>query len=156
MYQIYNFSDELRYDICSFTCHLNSNLFVSSFNIPVSLKMQSNHYWNCCSTFAASVKQVDITTNARNILSILEKDASLDQRVTALKLLAQWTGKTNKNQHAKHAVPSRLGPREDEMVITQLLLDDYLREDFHFTPYSTISYVLPGELSCLRCNIQPA
>ena len=35
--------------------------------------------------------------------------------------------------------------REDyERVVVHLLLEGVLREDFHFTPYSTISYVLPG------------
>ena len=35
--------------------------------------------------------------------------------------------------------------REDcERVIVDMLLEGVLREDFHFTPYSTISYLLPG------------
>ena len=35
--------------------------------------------------------------------------------------------------------------REDcERVVVYLLLEGVLREDFHFTPYSTISYLVPG------------
>ena len=31
-----------------------------------------------------------------------------------------------------------------ECVITQLLYEQVLVEDYHFTPYSTITYILPG------------
>lgn len=31
-----------------------------------------------------------------------------------------------------------------ETVLAHLLLEGYLKEDFHFTPYNTISYLLPG------------
>ena len=34
--------------------------------------------------------------------------------------------------------------KEYEYIIIHLLLEGYLREDFHFTPYNTISYILPG------------
>ena len=35
--------------------------------------------------------------------------------------------------------------REDcERVMVDLLLEAVLREDFHFTPYSTLTYLLPG------------
>ena len=31
-----------------------------------------------------------------------------------------------------------------EHIVASLLIDGYLREDFHYTPYNTISYILPG------------
>jgi len=34
-----------------------------------------------------------------------------------------------------------------ETVLAHLLLEGYLKEDFHFTPYNTISYLLPGDRS---------
>lgn len=34
-----------------------------------------------------------------------------------------------------------------ETVIAHLLIEGYLREDFHFTPYSTISYIVAAERS---------
>ena len=34
--------------------------------------------------------------------------------------------------------------------VDSLLIDGYLREDFHYTPYSTISYVLPGNRQNIR------
>lgn len=37
-----------------------------------------------------------------------------------------------------------LSREECERVVVNLLLEGVLREDFHFTPYSTISYLLPG------------
>ncbi|VDK34456.1 unnamed protein product [Gongylonema pulchrum] len=44
---------------------------------------------------------------------------------------------------------SRMSRELIEYVIAKLILDGYLKEDFHFTPYSIISYVVPGERSSL-------
>lgn len=40
--------------------------------------------------------------------------------------------------------PPDLSREDCERVVVYLLLEGVLREDFHFTPYSTISYILAG------------
>ena len=37
-----------------------------------------------------------------------------------------------------------------EHIVASLLIDGYLREDFHYTPYNTISYILPGNRTNIR------
>ena len=34
-----------------------------------------------------------------------------------------------------------------EHIVASLIIDGYLKEDFHYTPYNTISYILPGNRS---------
>ena len=41
--------------------------------------------------------------------------------------------------------PSQLSDRTQiEHVVASLLIGGQLKEDFHYTPYNTISYILPG------------
>ena len=48
-------------------------------------------------------------------------------------------------------------PRDQcDSILAYLLLEGYLKEDFHFTPYSTISYIVLGTIylnftHCLCC-----
>jgi len=58
-----------------------------------------------------------------------------------------WFGKGNKkNRHVQVSVP-KLSRNICEIVAARLLIDEYLKEEFHFTPYSTISYLVPGHRS---------
>ena len=41
------------------------------------------------------------------------------------------------------AVP-RLSAGQAEGLLAHMLVQDYLQEDFHFTAYSTICYIVPG------------
>ncbi|VDN00387.1 unnamed protein product [Thelazia callipaeda] len=42
-----------------------------------------------------------------------------------------------------------LGRETIEILIAKLILDKYLEEHFHYTPYSIISYVVLGERSTI-------
>ena len=37
-----------------------------------------------------------------------------------------------------------------ETVVAQLLIEHYLKEDFHFTPYNTISYMNAGDRKIVK------
>lgn len=57
-------------------------------------------------------------------------------------ILDIWFGKNNKIK-CKVATPKF--PREKaENILATLLIKGILKEDFHFTPYSTISYMKAG------------
>jgi ATP-dependent DNA helicase Q1 len=53
------------------------------------------------------------------------------QRLTALKLIEQINIKT-------------MIKIDLQRLILQMIIDQYLKEDFHFTPYNTICYIVPG------------
>ena len=96
----------------------------------------------------------DLTKEAQKILNILENAKKIEERVTLNKLLDAWNGKGNKKLRVND-VPVRMSPSKPAIALVDcqrflihLLLDGVLNEDFHFTPFSTISYLVPG----LRAN----
>lgn len=88
--------------------------------------------------------QRDITNYCKDIIRILEHASSLSERVTANKLVDAWCGKGQSNLRVRDVKAPDLSREDCERVIVDMLLEGVLREDFHFTPYSTISYLLPG------------
>ena len=89
-------------------------------------------------------KPRDITKYCLDVLKVLEQAASLSERVTANKLVDAWFGKGQTSLRVREVKPPDLTREDCERVIVDMLLEGVLREDFHFTPYSTISYLLPG------------
>ncbi|XP_068611493.1 ATP-dependent DNA helicase Q1 [Brachionichthys hirsutus] len=86
---------------------------------------------------------VDITQHARQVVRIVEAAASEDKKLTPLKLVEAWMGKGPAK--SRKMIQTTTMPRlKVESVIVQLLLRDYIREDFSFTPYTTHFYVKLG------------
>ena len=81
---------------------------------------------HCCSN--------DVTAHAKTLLQLVEKAGSAKERLTFLKLLELWRSQGN----------VVLTVESCERVIMNMLLEGVLKEDFHFTPYSTISYLVAG------------
>lgn len=76
------------------------------------------------------------------VYEILDKAASKDVRLTSQKVLEALTGKGAVQNRGEGS--SKLSRSECELLIASLLLEGAIREDFHFTPYSTISYLVIG------------
>jgi len=86
----------------------------------------------CCS--GQSTASEDVTSHCKSILTILDSKAASKERLTFLKLLDLWKGKGC----------GPLAASSCEQVIMNMLIEGILKEDFHFTPYSTISYIVAG------------
>ncbi|XP_069544289.1 ATP-dependent DNA helicase Q1 isoform X1 [Brachyistius frenatus] len=86
---------------------------------------------------------VDITQHARQVVQILELAASMEEKLTPLKLVEAWTGK-GPAKRRKMIQTTTLSRPQAEAVIVRLLLQGYLREDFSFTPYTTYFYMKLG------------
>ncbi|XP_040886471.1 ATP-dependent DNA helicase Q1 isoform X2 [Toxotes jaculatrix] len=86
---------------------------------------------------------VDITQHARQVLQIVELATSMDEKLTPLKLVEAWMGK-GPAKRRKMIETTMLSRQQAEAVIVQLLLQEYLREDFSFTPYTTYFYMKLG------------
>lgn len=102
---------------------------------------------NCDST-ASFTKDVDVTKHVREIYKILEAAAAAGEQMTAIKLLDAWTGKGGGARKWKERGATRTDlPRERcESVVTFCLLEGYLSERFHTTPYAYISYLEAGPM----------
>jgi len=95
-------------------------------------------------TGPSSFEALDITHYCLDLLKILHQAASLSERVTAIKLVDAWCGKGQTSLRMRDVKTPDLSREDCERVVVYLLLEGVLREDFHFTPYSTISYLVPG------------
>lgn len=94
---------------------------------------------------------VDITQHARQVVQILEVAASMDERMTPLKLIEAWTGK-GPAKHRKLIETTSLPRCQAETVVVRLLQQGYLREYFSFTPYTTHFYLKLGRKAPLLKN----
>ena len=95
----------------------------------------------------------NIAHHARSLVTILAQASNTDQRLTGLKLVDAWLGRGGSValRVPGLAPPKGLDRAGAEGVVVQLILGGYLKEDFHFTPYNTISYLLPGNLYFFLC-----
>lgn len=111
-----------------------------------------DHLWsktgNChkmCDVCQLADKDSDETLTELNCISeasivfkILEKNLGKDKRLTANKLADLVSTEISKSKE----LPNKLNKEHSEQLIIELLLKKYLREEFSYTPYSTICYLV--------------
>ncbi|KAM4747169.1 ATP-dependent DNA helicase Q1 [Rhinophrynus dorsalis] len=105
---------------------------------------------NCCSE--KTYDKVDITKYSRDIVKILDQAHQMDEKLTPLKLIDAWTGKGASKLRVSDVQPPKLPRNEIERIIAHLLLQQYIKEDFSFTAYATISYIKRGPKADLLKN----
>ncbi|CAF0835104.1 unnamed protein product [Rotaria sordida] len=88
-----------------------------------------NQMCDVCTRPSTYITKRNCCQEASIIIDYLEKNKK--QRLTPLKLIEQISIKT-------------MIKIDIQRLILQLIIDQYLKEDFHFTPYSTVCYVIPG------------
>lgn len=91
-----------------------------------------------------NVPAVDVTDYAEAAVGILKAAAPKEIRVTALKLVEALQGKGANNTKLAGWKGGKLKKDQVEQLVAWLLVEGYLREDMHYTPYSVISYLVPG------------
>ncbi|CAG0900156.1 unnamed protein product [Darwinula stevensoni] len=89
-------------------------------------------------------KEMDITNHFLSLCTVFEVAASRKIRLTGAKLVGAWMGSPGNGLKVNLPHPPLSTRGMCERVIAHLLIEGYLQEDFHFTPYNTISYILPG------------
>lgn len=102
-----------------------------------------NKMCDVCASPTSVSREVELKDHCKTLAIIIENASNQDTKLTAQKLLDAWflKGPVNLRHTGKEPNFSRtLG----EDVITYLILEGYLEEDFHFTAYSTISYIKHG------------
>nr|XP_008257780.1 ATP-dependent DNA helicase Q1 [Oryctolagus cuniculus]XP_051706806.1 ATP-dependent DNA helicase Q1 [Oryctolagus cuniculus]XP_051706807.1 ATP-dependent DNA helicase Q1 [Oryctolagus cuniculus] len=96
-----------------------------------------------------SYEKKNVTEHCRDLIKILKQAEELNEKLTPLKLMDSWMGKgASKLRVAGVSAP--LLPREElEKMIAHFLLQQYLKEDYSFTAYATISYLKIGPKASL-------
>ncbi|XP_053319517.1 ATP-dependent DNA helicase Q1 [Spea bombifrons] len=97
-------------------------------------------------------ENVDITDHSRDILKILDQAQKMNEKLTPLKLIDAWMGKGASKLRVSGVQPPKLPRDQIERIIAHLLLQKYIKEDFSFTAYATISYVKVGPKAALLRN----
>ena len=94
----------------------------------------------------------NLINEALFVLEILEKHSqkTKEKRITGNKLAETVT--TEMNKQKKHGNFQPMDACDVERLILVMIMRKYLKEDFHFTPYSTICYLLPGYRSSSLFN----
>nr|QNH68105.1 ATP-dependent DNA helicase Q1 [Brachionus koreanus] len=101
---------------------------------------------HCKDTNSNQIEKIDVFEEACFVLSVLENTKS-DKKLTSNKLAELvYSGIVSKNKKSNY-YPNNLNQTEVENLILTMLMNSYLKEDFHFTPYNTICYVVAGPLS---------
>ncbi|XP_067860832.1 ATP-dependent DNA helicase Q1 [Heptranchias perlo] len=89
----------------------------------------------------ASYEKVDVTGYCTDLIKILKQAEQLNEKLTPLKLIESWNGKGPSKLRVASVNPPNLSRSEMEEVIVHLLLEQYLKEEFSFTAFATISYL---------------
>ncbi|XP_026333040.1 ATP-dependent DNA helicase Q1-like [Hyposmocoma kahamanoa] len=102
-----------------------------------------NKMCDVCASQASVTREVELKDHCKTLALIIENALNQDTKLTAQKLLDAWFLKGPVNLRHKGKEPN-FSRSLGEDVITYLILEGYLEEDFHFTAYSTISYIKHG------------
>ncbi|XP_068134138.1 ATP-dependent DNA helicase Q1 isoform X2 [Hyperolius riggenbachi] len=94
-------------------------------------------------------ENMNITDYSKDVITILEQANKMGEKLTPLKLMDAWLGKGASKLRASQVLPPKLPREELERIIAHLLIQQYIKEDFSFTAYATISYLKTGPKSSL-------
>ncbi len=95
-----------------------------------------------CTRLEGTVEE-DVTAICEGFLEVLHDTKLNKQRVTAAKLIDLLKS----SNAAKNIAKDKVTGKKLEFVLARCLMDRIVQEDYHFTPYNTISYVVPGAKS---------
>lgn len=85
-----------------------------------------------------------ITDHCLSLYKIIDHAADLDVKLTFLKLLDAWYHKGKPNLRNKDVPVPDFERFYAEQMIAFLITKGYLKEDFHFSSYTTYSYIKKG------------
>lgn len=94
-------------------------------------------------------KEIDITRYCRQLYDIMTKAVQSETRLTALKLVDAWYHKGATSLRVSGVPVPKFARETAEAIVGHLLVNGYLQEDFHFSSYTTISYLKRGPKSGL-------
>lgn len=126
-----HFGEEYSPEWCNAMCDVCSNGTSSDATAGRSNGAVSNGPSNDCKVPEISSKHREESLG--HLSDLLPYVNDLENRITPLKLLELWLKNAGKGRSREMG----------ERVILDLIVMGYLREDYHFTPYSIVVYVVP-------------
>ncbi|KAG5670968.1 hypothetical protein PVAND_001196 [Polypedilum vanderplanki] len=135
----------VEYAINSKICRRDqfSKYFTEVWNEENCGKMCDSCYYKNNTRLITPAK-INILPHYQSILKILDNASSSDTKMTANKLIDAWFQKGAKNLRIKDSSAPDIDKSYAEQILAFLIVNDYLREDFHYTAYNTYSYIIKG------------
>lgn len=85
-----------------------------------------------------------ITEHCLDLYKIIDRAVSVDVKLTGLKLTDAWYQRGPTNLRVKEIDVPKFERYYAEQMIAYLIVKQYLKEDFHFSAYTTYSYIRKG------------
>ncbi|KAF9427808.1 hypothetical protein BGZ94_004099 [Podila epigama] len=147
VYGMIRYAQDLR------TCR--HQMFDLHFSKHLSTRLSPCGFCDNCKLDKSLITSEDMRVQVRSICLLLDKLKDTNERVTMNKLIETWRGvgplrllaKAVREEHGIEVAPKRANKDDYERIINHLIILGYLREDFHFTAYSTLSYIVNGPKS---------
>lgn len=140
-----NAYEMIEYAIDGFSCRrdLIAKHFLEVWNGAIECKSMCDR---CVHKDSVQIPKINIVSYCMDLYKIIDRATSLDIKLTALKLLDTWYQKGKKgNLRIDSIEPPKYERYYGEQMIAFLILKGFLKEDFHFSAYSTISYIRKGD-----------
>lgn len=88
----------------------------------------------------------EVSEYCNELYQIIDKADGMEIKLTGLKLIDAWYHKGMVSMRNDKIKPPKLDRHYGEQIIALLITKGYLKEDFHYTPYATLSYIKKGNL----------
>lgn len=98
----------------------------------------------CFHKESVQIPKMIITEHCLDLYKIIDRAVSIDVKLTALKLVDAWYQKGATNLRVKEVEVPNLERYYAEQIVAFLIVKGYLKEDFHFSTYTTYSYIRKG------------
>lgn len=98
----------------------------------------------CYHTDKVNPPKMIIAEHCLTLYKILEHASNMDVKLTMLMLIDSWYHKGKSSLRVKEIPVPNFERFYAEQMVAFLIIKGYLKEDFHFTAYSTISYIKKG------------
>lgn len=88
--------------------------------------------------------KMNITEQCLELYKIIDHAFNMDVKLTILKLIDSWYHKGKPSLRVKELATPKFERFYAEQMVAYLIVKGHLKEDFHFTPYTTLSYIKKG------------
>ncbi|KAI8603612.1 P-loop containing nucleoside triphosphate hydrolase protein [Dissophora ornata] len=147
VYGMTKYAQDLR------TCR--HQLFDTHFSKHIAKRLQPCGFCDNCTLAGKDVVKEDLKAEVRALCFLMDRLKDVNERVTLNKLVEAWRGvgslraiaKVVRDEFHTEVIPKRASKDDYDRIINHLIINGYLREDFHFTAYSTLAYIINGPRS---------
>lgn len=141
-----NVYNMMRYALDKTTCRkaLIAQHFGDSWDPTLCTEMCDN-----CDRSRKKSYDIPVYPLLQDLKKILSHASQIEERMTALKLMDAWLGKGNKKNRVESVNVPKYSREVCERIVATFLLQGFLKEEFHFNPYTVISYLNVGPKSAM-------